>query len=84
MLEASPFRRQIAGVVLEKTGEIAAVVDAHAAGDDGNARRRLCKEHLFGLFYTEAGTPGAEIHAQFLKAVLVELGRIDAHLLGAA
>ena len=71
-------------MVLEEAGEVAAVVDAYAAGDEGNMGRGLRQEQFFGFLNAQRCAPGAEIHTQFLKTVLVELGRSDAHLFGAA
>lgn len=68
---------------LEEAGEVAAVVDAYAAADEGDACAGLFEKHFFGFLNAERSAPGAEIHAKFLEAVLVELGRRDAHLLGA-
>ena len=71
-------------MLLEEAGEVAAVYDAYAAGDDGNACLWFCKEQSFGFLYPEAGAPGSEIHAKFAQAVPVKLERGDTHGLCAA
>ena len=84
VLKVPPLGGEIAGMGFEEAGEVAAVVDAYASGDEGDVCSGLCKEHLFGFLDAEGGAPCAEIHTQFLKTVTVELDWGDPHLPGNA